>query len=137
MLSVFVIIFAIFCILLFDLIKFLYFQKNPDKIIQVKKRLRFNIITIICLLLEIKLGLYSFLTWIGLILASLVVIIDMLVLIANKEKPSNDYKESHPMRFKFHLVVINIAVMIIKIVDVKKKDSDNQLIEQKEKDEND
>ena len=41
------------------------------------------------------------------------------------------------MRFKFHLVVINIAVMIIKIVDVKKKDSDNQLIEQKEKDEND
>ena len=71
-------------------------------------------------MLEIKLGLYSFLTWIGLILASLVVIIDMVVLIANKEKPSNDYKESHPMRFKFHLVVINIAVMIIRIVDVKK-----------------
>lgn len=133
MLSVFVIIFAIFCILLFDLIKYLCFQKNPDKIILIKKRLCFNIVTIICLLLEIKLGLCTFITWIGIILASFVVIIDMLLLIANKEKTSNDYKESHPLRF----VVISFAVMIVNIFDVKKEDSDNQLIEPKEKDNND
>ena len=133
MLSVFVIIFAIFCILLFDLIKYLCFQRKTDKIILIKKRLRFNIITIICLLLEIKLGLCTFITWIGIILASFVVIIDMLLLMANKEKPSNDYKESHPLRF----VVISFAVMIVNIIDVKKEDSDNQLIEPKEKDNND
>ena len=133
MLSVFVIIFAIFCILLFDLIKYLCFQKNPDKIILIKKRLCFNIVTIICLLLEIKLGLCTFITWIGIILASFVVIIDMLLLMANKEKPPNDYKESHPLRF----VVISFAVMIVNIFDVKKEDSDNQLIEPKEKDNND
>ncbi len=137
MLSVFVIIFAIFCILLFDLIKYLCFQKNPDKIILIKKRLCFNIVTIICLLLEIKLGLCTFITWIGIILASFVVIIDMLLLMAHKEKPSNDYKESHPLRFKFCIVVISFAVMIVNIFDVKKEDSDNQLIEPKEKDNND
>ena len=133
MLSVFVIIFAIFCILLFDLIKYLCFQRKTDKIILIKKRLRFNIITIICLLLEIKLGLCTFITWIGIILASFVVIIDMLLLMANKEKPTNDYKESHPLRY----VVISFAVMIVNIIDVKKEDSDNQLIEPKEKDNND
>ena len=131
------IVFVILILFLIDFVYYTWFYKNPDKIIQTKKRLRFNIVVVICLFLEIMLDLSSFFTWIAIILSSFVIILDILVLIANKEKPSNDYKEIHPMRFRFHIVVINIVVMLINIVEKNEEDPDEKLVEQKENDEND